>query len=209
MGRPALTGIKPGAGPAAGLPHQVVGHLEGGIGVVRLDLGAGFLDLHHQRRVALGDLVGDHLGQQLGGFAQADDHQVAGDQVLAHLGRHVHALDLVVVGEVVGDVALTLALAVLLNHLHDLRHDRLLGGRGVALGVELAGPLGVLALDLEGRQARLVDALGAGPALVLLLLGFFLVDLLGLALVDQAGFQKLFLQGGHVCRSVNGFIRPG
>ncbi|WP_276656110.1 hypothetical protein, partial [Thauera aminoaromatica] len=59
------------------------------------------------------------------------------------------------------------------------------------------------------RHRRLVDALGAGLALVLLLLGLFLVHLLGLALVDQAGFQKLFLQGGHVCRSVKGFIRPG
>ena len=79
-------------------------------------------------------------------LALADDHQVARRDMGLDLGRHIHPLDLVVVGEVVGDVARALALTTLLHHLEDLRRKRLLGGGGIALGVELPGALGVLAL---------------------------------------------------------------
>ncbi len=106
-------------------------------------------------------------------------------------------------GEVVGDVAGALALAILLHHLGNLRGDRFSGGGRIALGIEFAGPLGILALSFEHRQARFIDALRAGPALDLLLVGLFVVGLFGFLLVDQAGFQELLLQRRHLHRSGN------
>src|SRR5471030_625354 len=163
---------RPATTVAAGLPHQVVGNLEGGIWIVLLHRRAGLFDPHHQ----------------LDRAALADDHQAAGDQVRLHSRRYIDALDLVVVRVVVGDVAVALGLAILQHHLRDLRHDGLLIGGRVALRIELAGPLGVLALRLQRGHARLVDALRAGAALDLLLLALVLVGQFGLGLVDQAGF---------------------
>ena len=69
-------------GPAQGrppdLPHQVVRDLEGGIRIVRIDLGAGLVHPNDERGIALGDLVGDNPGYQFGGAALADDHQATG-----------------------------------------------------------------------------------------------------------------------------------
>jgi hypothetical protein len=56
-----------------------------------------------------------------------------------------------------------------------LRRDRLLRGGRIALGVEFASPLGILALRLECSDARFIDGLRAGPALDLLLLALVLV----------------------------------
>ena len=120
----------------------------------------------------------------------------------------MHALDLVVVGEVVGDVAPALALAALLHHLDDLRLDRFFPSRRIPLGVQLPGPLRLLALSLLGRQPGLIDALGAGLAFHLLLNALVLLGLVDLLLVDQAGFQKLILQRGHGLLRVNkGLVR--
>jgi hypothetical protein len=60
------------------LPHQVVRDLEGGIWIVRIDLGAGLVHPHDERGIALGDLVGDNPGYQFGRAAVADDHQAPG-----------------------------------------------------------------------------------------------------------------------------------
>ncbi len=60
------------------LPHQVVRDLEGGIRIVRIDLGAGLVHPYDERGIALGDLVGDNPGYQFGGAALADDHQAPG-----------------------------------------------------------------------------------------------------------------------------------
>jgi hypothetical protein len=60
---------------ASELPYQVVRDLEGGIRIVRIDLGAGLVHPHDERGIALGDLVGDNPGYQFGGAALADDHQ--------------------------------------------------------------------------------------------------------------------------------------
>ena len=65
-------------GRPAELPHQVVRDLEGGIRIVRIDLGAGLVHAHDERRIALGDLVPDNLGYPFGGVALADDHQAPG-----------------------------------------------------------------------------------------------------------------------------------
>jgi hypothetical protein len=94
------------------------------------------------------------------------------------------------------------SISVLLHQLHDLRHDRLLLGGGVALGIEFAGALGVLALQLGGGQLGLVDRFGAGAAFDLLLLALVLLDLLGLVLVYQPGFEELVLQRCHSRRSI-------
>jgi hypothetical protein len=71
-------------------------------------------------------------------------------------GRYIQPFDLLVVGKIVGDVAGALALAVLLHHLGNLRHDRLLGGGRIALGIEFAGPLGIPALRIECGQAHFI-----------------------------------------------------
>jgi hypothetical protein len=86
--------------------------------------------------------------------------------------------------------------------LGNLRHDRLLGGGRIALGIEFARPLGVLALRLERGQPHFVDALRTGPALDLLLLALVLIGMFDFVFVNQPGFQKLLLQRDHVCCSV-------
>ena len=68
----------PAPGKPAELPHQVVWDLEGGIRIIRIDLGAGLVHAHDERGIALGDLVRDNLGYQFGGVALADDHQAPG-----------------------------------------------------------------------------------------------------------------------------------
>jgi len=57
------------------LPHQVIRNLEGGIRIVRIDLGAGLIHPHDKRGITLGDLVGDDPGHQFGGATLANDHQ--------------------------------------------------------------------------------------------------------------------------------------
>ena len=170
------------------LPHQIIGNLERRIRIVLVHLRAGLFHAHDDGRIAFGDLVGDDARHQFHGAAQADDHQTARHQVGLHGGRHVDALDLVIKSKVVRQFAVVaLALAVLLHHLRDLRHDGLLVGGRVALGVQFTRAFRVLALGLERGQAHLVDALRAALALVLFLLALVLVGQLDLLLVDQAG----------------------
>jgi hypothetical protein len=58
----------------ANLPHQVVRNLEGGIRIVCVDLGAGFVHSHDQRRIAFGDFFGDNPRYQFGVVALANDN---------------------------------------------------------------------------------------------------------------------------------------
>ena len=71
------------------------------------------------------------------------------EYALSHNKFDQLGVDLFVVGKVVGDFPGALALAILLHHLGNLRRDRFLGGGRVALCVEFAGTLGVLALRLK------------------------------------------------------------
>ena len=80
-------------------------------------------------------------------------------------------------------------LAVLVDHLGDLRDDGFLIGGGVARGIGFARLFGILFLQLEGGDARLVDRDVAGAALDLFLLLLFVGRLLGLVFVDQTGFE--------------------
>src|SRR3546814_3677330 len=75
-------------------------------------------------------------------------------------------------GKVIGDIAGALVLATLPHHLCDLRHDCFLPGDGITLGIELAGSLKILVLCIKRGQPCLIDALGTGCTLGLLLFAF-------------------------------------
>ena len=64
-------------------------------------------------------------------------------------GRDIQAFDFLVVRKIVGDVPGPLALAILLNHLRNLRHNHLLSGGCSALSIEFAGPFDLLLLGLS------------------------------------------------------------
>src|SRR5574343_200964 len=98
------------------LPHQIIRNLVVGVGIIGVvDGGGGFAGHDHHVGVAFGDFVADDAGDEVDGFALTDNHQPPGDEIVLNGSRDVYALDFVVVGEVIGDVAIAFALAALLH----------------------------------------------------------------------------------------------
>ena len=85
---------------------------------------------------------------------------------------------------VISDVAVALALAIDLHHLHNLRkHCFLCGGR-IALRIEFTRALGIFLLHFKRSQTRLVYTFAASPTLDFFLFDLVLVNQLGFVLID-------------------------
>src|SRR5690606_39208422 len=181
-------------GMDSALPHQIVGNLVVGVWVVFIrEVGLAVIAEDNAGLVPLADLLGHLGGYHFVLFLEAHNGQQALAELVANGLRHIDALDLVLVHEVVGDIPFP-GQPVQGDELLDL------GGGGFAVGlllqlaVKLPVPFRFLGSRLLGGQLGLIDNNFLAFALLFLLFALGTFDLLKFLLVHQASLDKLFVQ---------------